>query len=755
MPKQEQQVNSSSLTNEEVDLTEELLREYSSARNDWATQAVEDSEFKAGAQWTKEQINKLKARNQAPVVVNCIHNAVEQAKAMLTTNKPRFQVVGRESSDNKIARVMSDLLAWVWDNSKGNSVLKQAIEDYYVKGMGCIMAYPDMNADFGKGDVILKSVDPLDLYIDPASRDAFCQDANHIIIAKKTMQSQLLLQFPDYAELILSADETGILSNYPTTRDVSIEKQQVGPFNKGNSNNEKDEDRELELMERFTKVKMPMLRVFDPFEPKEHIFTEEQFQEFLERPAYMIERRDNPEPAYVTGKEEVAQAKMLHDEFNGIYHEYIDPMSGQPVQLQGEEQAGSVPGSTTRVIPLKIKDLFEDKLIQVTPIKCDRIRCVISVGNQLIADYMKPIEHYPIVTLMNHHDRNPFPMSDVRLVKGLQEYVNKIRSLIIAHASSSTNVKLLIPRGSMDKKQLAEEWAKAGTAVIEFDPELGQPIVAGPVPLPNELYNNEREAKNDIERILGIYALMQGDQGAAPQTYKGTLALDEFGQRRIRSKKDDIEAMLNHLGQVVIQMMQWIYTDEKTIRIIQPNSAPKNVEINQVVYDDFTNVILGRINDITIGSYDVQVISGSTLPSNRWARFEYYKELYSMGVIDQHELLEQTDVADMEGVLERAGIQAQQQGQITQLEEEVKKLKGDLQTAQRESLHDRKRVELKDFEVKLAKMEASMQATAQLYKHRTNDQFKQIKEEVEEMADNNQSDNVISERNEELLGLEE
>ena len=752
MTNKEQEVQ---LQEQEVKLTEELVREYSSARADWAKQAVEDSEFKSGAQWTKEQVNKLKARNQAPVVVNCIHNAVEQAKAMLTTNKPRFQVVGRESSDNETARVMSDLLAWVWDNSNGNTVLKQCIEDYYVKGIGCIMAYPDMNADFGKGDVVLKSVDPMDLYIDPASRDTFCQDANHIIIAKKTMQSQLLLQFPDYKDLILSADETGVLGNYPTTRDVSIEKQQVGPFNKGNSNNALDEDRELELMERYTKVKMPMLRVFDPFEPKEHVLTEEQFEEFLERPAFIIERRGNPEPAYVTGREEVGQAKLLFDEFDGIYHEYIDPMSGQPVQLKGEEQAGSVPNSTTRIIPIKIRDLFEDKQIQVTPIKCDRIRCVISVGDKLIADYMKPIEHYPVVTLMNHHDRSPFPMSDVRLVKGLQEYVNKVRSLIIAHASSSTNVKLLIPRGSMDKQQLAQEWAKAGTAVIEFDPELGQPIVAGPVPLPNELYNNEREAKADIERILGIYALMQGDQGAAPQTYKGTLALDEFGQRRIRSKKDDIEYMLNQLGKVVIQMMQWIYTDEKTIRVLQPNSAPKNVEINQMVYDDFTNVIIGRINDITIGNYDVQVISGSTLPNNRWARFEYYKELYSMGVIDQTELLKQTDVADMEGVLERAGIQAQLQGQVGQLEEEVKKLKGDLQTAQRESLHDRKRVELKDFEVKLAKMEASMQATAQLYKHRTNDQFKQVKEEVEEMASNNESENVISARNEELLGLEE
>ena len=739
-------------TNNEVKLTEDLLRDYSGAKTEWAKQAAEDSEFRAGVQWTKTQVETLKSRNQAPVVVNVIHSAVEQAKALLTTNKPRFQATGREDSDVKTGRVLSDLMEYIWDTSNGNTVLKQAIDDYYVKGMGCIMAYPDMNGDFGKGEVCLKSIDPMDVYIDPASRDPFCQDANHIIIAKKTMQSQLLLKYPDYAEQIQNADQTSILGNYPTSRDNSEYNQQVGPYNKGATVSALDDDRELEVMERFTKVKMPMVRVYDPYEPRERVLSEEQFQEYLKNPAFVIHKR-GVDPIYVTSKEEVQRTQQMYDQFNGEFHEFMDPATQQIVQLPGEERAGSIPNSTTRLIPITINDLVKDNMIQITPIKCDRVRCIISVGDQLIVDYMKPISVYPIVTLMNHHDRNPFPQSDVRLVKGLQEYVNKIRSLIIAHASSSTNVKLLIPRGSMDKKNLEEEWGRAGTAVIEFDPELGQPIVAGPVPLPNELYNNEREAKADIERILGIYALMQGDQGAAPTTYKGTIALDEFGQRRIRSKKDDIEAMLNQLGLLVIEMIQWIYTEEKTFRVIQPNRGPKDVKVNELVFDDLTNAILGRINDITVGRYDVQVVSGSTLPSNRWARFEYYKELYSLGVIDQVELLKQTDVADMEGVLERAGQMQQMQSQMQNAQEEIKKLKGDLQTAQRESLHDRKRVELKDFEVKLAKLEADMKAASQLYKHRTNDHLKQIKDEVDVIVKEVDSPQRVM--NEELLGIDD
>ena len=200
---------------------------------------------------------------------------------------------------------------------------------------------------------------------------------------------------------------------------------------------------------------------------------------------------------------------------------------------------------------------------------------------------------------MNGHNRNPYPTRDVRLVRGLQEYINKIRSLIVAHASSSTNVKLLIPRGSMNKKQLEEEWAKAGTAVIEFDPELGQPIVAGPVPLPNELYKNEADAKQDIERILGIYTFMQGDVGGAPQTFKGTIAMDEFGQRRINSKTDDIESSWNHSARSVVGLIQCVYQSETTVRLIHPNHQPVAVQTNQNIYDAVSGQVLEKLTDIT------------------------------------------------------------------------------------------------------------------------------------------------------------
>ena len=284
----------------------------------------------------------------------------------------------------------------------------------------------------------------------------------------------------------------------------------------------------------------------------------------------------------------------------------------------------------------------------------------------------------------------------------------------------------------MNKRQLEEEWGRAGTAVIEFDPELGQPIVAGPIPLPNELYKNEADAKADIERILGIYALMQGDPSAMPQTYKGTLAIDEYGQRRIKSKRDDIEEGINQVAKVVVGFIQATYTTMKVMRLLQPNHRPKEVKINEPIYDQVSGEFLGKLNDVTVGKYDVLVVSGSTLPSNRYARFEYYMDLYKNGIIDQLEVLKQTEVANVEDVLNRKSQMQQLMTQVQSQEAQIKDLQGDLQTARRELVHARQRVEVEKFKTDLKQSSNRASMASKLYQARTEDELKKIKNVVAE-----------------------
>ena len=716
----------------EVRLTQDLFSNYSSARSDWSKQAAEDAEFRAGKQWSDKQVKSLRARAQEPLVVNVIHPAVEQAKAMLTANAPKFQSTGRDNSDTEVGRVFSDLMAWVWDISNGNTELKQAIDDYYVKGMGVMVAYIHPEADFGKGEVFIKSVDPLSVYFDADSQDPFCRDASNIIIAKRMTEKELIEIYPEFEDNIKASAQTSHINEESENR-FGLMKEDVLPKPRKGEMLDIDLERELEVFERYTKVKIPYYRVFDPLSNDEKLLTDPQYAEYREEPAVILTVSGGEQQIF-TDQMNVSKFMAIHDEVGKVYHLALDPITGQPTPVAGRENENSIPNSYTAIDPIVKGELIDNEKIMVNKVMVTNIKQCISVGDEYLYSVVLPIEDYPVVPIMNNHHRNPYPISDVRTVRGLQEYINKLRSLIVAHASSSTNVKLLIPRGSMNKKQLEEEWGRAGTAVIEFDPELGQPIVAGPVPLPNELYKNEADAKADIERILGIYTFMQGDVGSAPQTFKGTVALDEYGQRRIKSKKDDIEYSVNQLARAVVGLMQYVYTSEKVIRLMQPNNKPKEVRINQNIYDDISGHLMEKLNDISVGKYDIIIVSGSTLPSNRWARFEYYMQLYQSGLIDQIEVLKQTDVADMEGVLERAGQMQKLMQQVQQQEDQIKKLQGDLQTAQRESVHDRKRVEVKEFEKKLAKAEAKAEMATQLYKSRASDELAKLKEEVKEVT---------------------
>ena len=156
---------------------------------------------------------------------------------------------------------------------------------------------------------------------------------------------------------------------------------------------------------------------------------------------------------------------------------------------------------------------------------------------------------------------------------------------------------------------------------------------------------------------------------------------------------------------------------------MKPDGRTSQATLNKPIYDDFTGEILGRVNDVTIGKYDLIVVSGSTMPSNRWARFDYYMQLYQAGIIDQIEVLEQTEVADTEGVLERTSIIGKQQQQIQQLEQELQRIKGDLQTSERESVHDKKRVEIEKFKRQLGRSSDKTAKAVELFEARLGDQL--------------------------------
>ena len=707
-----------------VNDTLRVFKDYSKKRDSWAQQAKEDKEFRLGRQWTKEQSETLEARGQAPIVVNRIHPAVETAKAMLTANRPSFRCAPREDSDRKVANVFSALLSYMYDISDGRTIIRQAIDDYYVMGVGYINIYQDPKKDMGKGEVCMHNIDPLDVYVDPNSRDRFFDDAENIIVSRLFSRDQAKKIYPQYKKEIDKAESEQDFNMPETGRDNDSKvffPEDVGLLH--------EQSEYVRGYERYSKIDVKKIRTYESFSGKEELLDEKEFDMYIQQPAWIIQGQ------VITDEAQAQQiAAQLMEQYK-LQEEEARLMMEQDMQAQGAPLEADSP--STGIQPPQIEqvtyqDLILQQAIKIVKIMVTRIKQCIIMGETLLYSRIMPIEHYPIVPMCNLHTRTPYPTSDVRMVKGLQEYINKTRSLIIAHATTSTNTKILVPEGSVDMKDFEEKWAQPGVA-IPYDPTDGAPVTVQPSPLPNELYSNEQTAKNDIDHQLGLYEMMMGNSSAAPQTYKATISLDEFGQRKIKSKLTDIEQALVRAGQVAIPLMQQLYSTQKTFRLVNPNNSMSEYVINKRLYDDKTGEVQ-VINDITIGMYDVMVVSGSTLPTNRFAELEFYMDAYQKGLVDRQEVLKKTEIFDIEGVMQRTDEIQKLTNMLKQQEEQIKQLKGDLQTRDRESVGLRKKVELEKFKGQLDQVSNKTKAAGTLFERRLDDNLATVKRQISDAS---------------------
>jgi len=350
------------------------------------------------------------------------------------------------------------------------------------------------------------------------------------------------------------------------------------------------------------------------------------------------------------------------------------------------------------------KKQFDNQIYDFVEIPQTRIKVTASLGQVLLYETILDTDTYPIVPIPNIWTNTPYPKSDVNKVKDMQRLLNKLFSLALSHAQTSAGLKLLVPQGSVDSiAQLEKDWANPN-AVIEYDPSYGEPHYPSPQPLTSQFYQLINQVERYIDLNFGVPELLQGFKEGAPDSVRGTMLLAQMGEGRGAAKLRDIEMSLQQLGKVLYQLGKAHYTFEKKFRIVQPNNDITEFAINNRLYDDKSGTIAAIQNDLTAGQYDVRVVAGSTMPSNKYAEYQMYMEAYQAGLIDRVEALKKTEIFDKQGVLQRTGEVQRLQALVGQLQDQIKILSGDLQTAQRESLTDRKRVEVQKFKSELNKV---------------------------------------------------
>ena len=72
------------------------------------------------------------------------------------------------------------------------------------------------------------------------------------------------------------------------------------------------------------------------------------------------------------------------------------------------------------------------------------------------------------------------------------------------------------------------------------------------------------------------------------------------------------------------------------------------------------------------------------MPVNRWALIEEYFKWFQAGLIDDIAMLSETDIRGKENIIKRKSVYAQQQQQISSMEEALKDKEGTIETLERQ-----------------------------------------------------------------------
>ena len=666
-----------------------------SQRRQWQFKAQKAYEFYLGDQLSQDEIKTLEESGMPTFIINRITPVIETMKFFVTSGNPRWQAVAAEGSDVDLAAVHSSIADYCWYNSNGGSLYGQIILDSLVKGIGYFFITVDPDADRGLGEVVYKRIDPFDVYVDPMSRDFLFRDASYIQVRKVLSKSQLKEMLPAFKRKINAASSNQDFFHY-SERDwassSSITPDDIGK--QAFKAKDGEEDDVLDFIECYSKVKKEYVNVYQRKEPspseikKIESVVDEQMQPIID------EINVSTQETILKIQQALEVGEIIQDravlEVKKAQEQAEESIRSQRIMMINDmmEKASQVINTVMSKkdfdTAMKIEG-FSSTVVDALNFFETRIMVMCIAGDTFLYEYELPIDNYPIIPVPYLYSGTPYPQGAVTPLLGKQQEINKAHQIMIHNANLSSNLRWMYEEGSVDE----DDWEQHSTVpggLLKYRQGFGVPTPVQPLPLNSAFFQITQEGKGDLEYISGISPTMQGVYSSkqSPETYRGLLAIDEFGTRRVKAWMSQIvEPALEELGRLFTVVAQDTYRTQKIFRVVQPNNQSKNIQINVPLYNDFGEKV-GLYHDYQSTKFDIRIVAGSTQPVNRWALLDEYFKWFQAGLIDDIAMIAETDIRNKEQIVERKSLYSQLQGQVAQMEEAMKDKDGTIETLERQ-----------------------------------------------------------------------
>ena len=669
----------------------------SSHRQRWQVLSQKGYDFYLNEQLTKDETDALNEAGMPTFTINRITPIVEIMKYFVTANNPRWKAVGATGDDTDVAQVHSDIADYCWYNSNGKSIYSQVVLDSLTKGIGYFMVDIDKDADRGMGEVVFKKIDPYDVYVDPASRDFLFRDANFISVRKNVAKTQLMNLFPEFASKIKKV--SGAADNISFSQRPSTDYQSIQPEDiTMGVNIEGEDDDVIPYYETYSKKKHAYRNVFIKVLPSPAEM--EQIKETVEEQVAQAEREIavSLKEKMINIQEQLEAGEIIEDRAQ-LEMERAQKMSEQAVE-ESRMQFMSQAQDAATIIDQQVmteesyqqltkSEEMSSQIIEAIKFYENRVHLTCTVGDDIfLYERVIPITEYPIIPVPYMYTGTPYPMSSITPLIGKQQEINKAHQIMFHNANLASNLRWMYEEGSVPEEEW-EQYSSSPGALLKYRQGFTPPTPVMPAPINNAFFTITQQGKGDAEYIAGVPSAMMGFAQEQAETYRGLLANDEFGTRRLKAWMGSVvEPALEHLGRCFQMLAQSHYTVEKVFRIVQPEAGQrpdeeKDVRINIPIYNDYGQAI-SVYKDYASARFDIRVVAGATMPINRWALLEEYFRWFQSGLIDDIAMIGETDIRNKKQIIERKSMYSQLQGQLQSMEEAMKDKDGTIETLQRQ-----------------------------------------------------------------------
>ena len=171
-----------------------------------------------------------------------------------------------------------------------------------------------------------------------------------------------------------------------------------------------------------------------------------------------------------------------------------------------------------------------------------------------------------------------------------------------------------------------KQWGQANTksfAVLEYNPVTIDGTLAPPpqrqamADVPSGMLQMAVHASDAIKAVTGLFDSSLGARGNA------TSGVQERNQQRQGDTAnfhytDNLNRSIRHCGRCLVYMIPFYYDAQRVVRVLKEDGKTvESAEINVQQVDPETQQVIGVLNDLTVGTYDVTVTAGPSYSTQR------------------------------------------------------------------------------------------------------------------------------------------